>query len=41
MTNFAFLPNEFRVITEAAKKAEVHVTDDPRAACFHAPNGKL
>ncbi len=36
MTNFAFLPTEFRDIAEAATKAEGHIHGDPRAACFHA-----
>ena len=36
MTNFAFLPAEFRTIAEAAAKAEGHIHGDPRAACFHA-----
>lgn len=36
MTNFAFLPSEFRAIAEAATKAEGHIQGDPRAACFHA-----
>ncbi|MBK1621064.1 restriction endonuclease subunit R [Lamprobacter modestohalophilus] len=36
MTNFAFLPPEFRDIQDAATKAEGHIWSDPRAACFHA-----
>jgi type I restriction enzyme R subunit len=36
MTNFAFLPAQFRPIAESARKAEGHVMGDPRAACFHA-----
>jgi type I restriction enzyme R subunit len=36
MSNFAFLPTEFRPIAEAAAKAEGHIPGDPRAACFHA-----
>jgi len=36
MSNFAFLPSEFRAVAEAARKAEGHVMGDPRAACFHA-----
>ncbi|WP_296898290.1 DEAD/DEAH box helicase family protein [Thiohalocapsa sp.] len=36
MTNFAFLPTEFRAIAEAAAQAERHIQGDPRAACFHA-----
>jgi type I restriction enzyme R subunit len=36
MTNFAFLPKEFRDIAESARQAESHIMDDPRAACFHA-----
>jgi type I restriction enzyme, R subunit len=36
MSNFAFLPHEFRDVAEAATKAEGHIMGDPRAACFHA-----
>lgn len=36
MSNFSFLPAEFRGIAEAATKAEGHIHGDPRAACFHA-----
>lgn len=36
MSNFAFLPSEFRTIAAAAVKAEGHIMGDPRAACFHA-----
>ena len=36
MSNFAFLPSEFRMVAEAAIKAEGHIMGDPRAACFHA-----
>ena len=36
MSNFAFLPKEFKGIAEAAAKAEGHIIGDPRAACFHA-----
>ncbi|QDU82618.1 type I restriction enzyme EcoKI subunit R [Polystyrenella longa] len=36
MSNFAFLPNDFRAIAESATKAEGHIMGDPRAACFHA-----
>ena len=36
MSNFAFLPPEFRTVAEAARKAEGHIHGDPRAACFHA-----
>ena len=36
MSNFAFLPDTFRDIADAARKAEGHVLGDPRAACFHA-----
>ena len=36
MSNFAFLPSEFRAISESASKAESHILGDPRAACFHA-----
>ena len=41
MSNFAFFHAEFQAITDAATKAEGRVMGDPRAACFHAPNGKL
>ncbi len=36
MSNFAFLPDDFRDIAESAVRAEGHVSGDPRAACFHA-----
>jgi type I restriction enzyme R subunit len=36
MSNFAFLPPEFRAIQDAATQAEGHIWGDPRAACFHA-----
>lgn len=36
MSNFAFLPAQFRTIAEAATQAESHIQRDPRAACFHA-----
>jgi type I restriction enzyme R subunit len=36
VSNFAFLPQEFREIAEAAKKAEGYVLPDPRSAGFHA-----
>lgn len=36
MSNFAFLPSEFRAVADAATKAEGHIMGDPRAACFHA-----
>ena len=36
MTNFAFLPTEFRDIQASATLAEGHINGDPRAACFHA-----
>ena len=36
MTNFAFLPNDFKELSQAATLAEGHVLGDPRAACFHA-----
>ncbi|MGB5735546.1 MAG: DEAD/DEAH box helicase family protein, partial [Thiohalocapsa sp.] len=36
MSNFTFLPAEFRAIADAAAKAEGHIHGDPRAACFHA-----
>ena len=36
MTNFAFLPNDFKNLSQAAKLAEGHILGDPRAACFHA-----
>ncbi|MDD4965765.1 DEAD/DEAH box helicase family protein [Halothiobacillus sp.] len=36
MSNFAFLPETFRDIADAARKAEGHIYGDPRAACFHA-----
>ncbi|MBN2427893.1 MAG: DEAD/DEAH box helicase family protein [Deltaproteobacteria bacterium] len=35
MSNFAFIPKEFRDIAESAKRAEGHIMGDPRAACFH------
>ena len=36
MSNFTFLPTEFRAVAEAATKAESYVMGDPRSACFHA-----
>ena len=36
MSNFAFLPSEFRGIAESATRAEGQILSDPRAACFHA-----
>ena len=36
MSNFAFLPDDFRDIAESAVRAEGYVSGDPRAACFHA-----
>ncbi len=36
MSNFSFLPSDFRDIAESATKAETHIMGDPRAACFHA-----
>ena len=36
MSNFSFLPSEFRDIAESATRAEGHIKSDPRAACFHA-----
>lgn len=36
MSNFAFLPPEFRAVAEAATRAESQIMGDPRAACFHA-----
>ncbi|NLD97212.1 MAG: DUF4145 domain-containing protein, partial [Synergistaceae bacterium] len=36
MSNFAFLPEDFRDIAESAVRAEGYVSGDPRAACFHA-----
>ena len=36
MSNFAFLPPEFRTVAESATKAESHIKSDPRAACFQA-----
>lgn len=36
MTNFAFLPNDFKALSQAATLAEGHILGDPRAACFHA-----
>lgn len=35
MSNFAFLPSQFRTIKESASKAEGYIMGDPRAACFH------
>ena len=32
MSNFAFLPADFRAIAESARKAESHIMGDPRAA---------
>ncbi len=36
MSNFAFLPEKFKTISESAIRAEGHIMSDPRAACFHA-----
>ena len=36
MSNFAFLPETFQAIAEAAHAAEGQIHADPRAACFHA-----
>lgn len=36
MSNFKFLPPDFRHIAESAGQAEGHIHGDPRAACFHA-----
>jgi type I restriction enzyme R subunit len=36
MSNFSFLPEDFRDIAESAVRAEGYVSGDPRAACFHA-----
>jgi len=36
MSNFQFLPAEFREIAESAIQAERQIHGDPRAACFHA-----
>lgn len=36
MTNFAFLSNDFKALSQAATRAEGHILGDPRAACFHA-----
>lgn len=35
-SNFRFLPNAFKGLSQAAKLAEGHIASDPRAACFHA-----
>ncbi|ABW25721.1 DEAD/DEAH box helicase family protein [Acaryochloris marina] len=36
MTNFAFLPSQFRTIAESATRAEGYINSDPRTACFHS-----
>lgn len=36
MSNFDFLPRQFREIAEAAKMAESHILGDARSACFNA-----
>jgi type I restriction enzyme, R subunit len=36
MSNFGFLPSDFREVVESAVLAESHIMGDPRAACFHA-----
>ena len=36
MSNFTFLPADYRSLAEAAKTAESHVFSDARGACFHA-----
>src|SRR5690606_40752756 len=39
MSNFAWIPDDFRQIAESARKAESHIHGDPRAACFYARFG--
>lgn len=36
MSNFIFLPLDFRSIADSASKAESYIMGDPRASCFHA-----
>ena len=36
ISNFFFLPSQFKDLAEASRKAEEHIMGDPRAACFHA-----
>lgn len=36
MSNFSFLPPDYRALAEAAQTAESHVFSDARGACFHA-----
>lgn len=36
MSNFAFLPADYRPLAESAKTAEKHIASDARGACFHA-----
>lgn len=36
MSNFAFLPSQFKNIREAAQHAETYIMSDPRAACFQS-----
>jgi type I restriction enzyme R subunit len=36
VSNFAFLPSQFKNIREAAQHAETYIMSDPRAACFHS-----
>ena len=40
MSNFTFLPSDFRDIPESAAKAEGHIMGDPRAACFRGEPSK-
>ena len=35
MSNFSFIPNQFRSVSEAAFKAEGYIMGDARAACFY------
>jgi type I restriction enzyme R subunit len=41
MTNFAFLPADFKRIANAARQAESHILGDPRAACFHTRKARV
>lgn len=36
VSNFDFLPREFKTLADAAQMAEGHIVGDPCAACFHA-----
>lgn len=36
MSNFAWIPADFRQIADSARQAESHIHGDPRAACFYA-----